>query len=174
MSKTFPPSKLIVENSKGETMPAKTNGGEEYAIICSADGGRTWHEVADGVEVKIDHSPLNDFTRFIAEGYRFNHDKLWKPKKFFHVYTITPISADALLLPTKQPEMNTRSVTPTRIIQRGKATVVWWCDGTKTVVKRYAEDEDPEKALAMALARKVWGRSKTARYVKRIERADAE
>lgn len=62
---------------------------------------------------------------------------------------------------------------PRRVIAHGPATIVWWDDGTKTVVKRHSEEDDPEKALAMALARRVWGRSRTARYVKSIERGDA-
>lgn len=58
---------------------------------------------------------------------------------------------------------------PNRIIRNGGATVVFWGDGTKTVVKCHGEGYDAEKGLAMALARKVWGRSGTMRLVKSIE-----
>lgn len=37
------------------------------------------------------------------------------------------------------------------------ATIVFWGDGTKTVVKAQNEDFDPEKGLAMAISKKVYG-----------------
>ena len=59
--------------------------------------------------------------------------------------------------------------TPKRIVRNGPATIVFWKDGTKTVVKCHDEDYDPEKGLAMALARKLWGRSRTGRFVRMVE-----
>ena len=47
--------------------------------------------------------------------------------------------------------------------------MVFWRDGTKTVVKCHDEDFDAEKGLAMALARKLWGRCQTERFVKMVE-----
>ena len=44
-----------------------------------------------------------------------------------------------------------------RVIFSGKATVVFWADGTKTVVKAYAEEIDHEKGLAMAITKKAMG-----------------
>lgn len=61
------------------------------------------------------------------------------------------------------------SCRPKRIIRNGPATIVFWHDGTKTVVKCHDEDYDPEKGLAMALARKLWGRSRTGRFVRMVE-----
>lgn len=37
------------------------------------------------------------------------------------------------------------------------ATIVFWKDGTKTVVKCQNEEYDPEKGIAMAIAKKVYG-----------------
>lgn len=59
--------------------------------------------------------------------------------------------------------------TPLRVIRNGPATIVFWKDGTKTVVKCHDEDYDPEKGLAMALCRKLWGRCQTERFVKMVE-----
>lgn len=59
--------------------------------------------------------------------------------------------------------------TPKRIVRNGPALVVFWRDGTKTVVKCHDEDFDPEKGLAMALCRKLWGRCQTERFVKMVE-----
>lgn len=44
-----------------------------------------------------------------------------------------------------------------RVIFHDPATIVFWADGTKTVVKAYREPFDPEKGLAMAIAKKVLG-----------------
>ena len=59
--------------------------------------------------------------------------------------------------------------TPERIVRNGPATIVFWKDGTKTVVKCHDEDYDAEKGLAMALCRKLWGRCGTERFVRMVE-----
>lgn len=41
------------------------------------------------------------------------------------------------------------------VIFNNPATIVFWADGTKTVVKCENEDYDPEKGLAMAIVKKV-------------------
>lgn len=43
------------------------------------------------------------------------------------------------------------------VIFNPPATIVMWADGTKTVVKAINEDYDPEKGLAMAIAKKALG-----------------
>lgn len=48
-----------------------------------------------------------------------------------------------------------------RVIFNNPATVVYWADGTKTVVKCGKNDTfDPEKGLAMAIAKRVLGNNK--------------
>lgn len=44
-----------------------------------------------------------------------------------------------------------------KVIFNAPATIVFWEDGTKTVVKADGEDYDPEKGLAMAIAKKSYG-----------------
>ena len=66
------------------------------------------------------------------------------------------------------------SVEPKRIVRNGIALIVFWDDGTKTVVKCHDEDFDPEKGLAMALARKVWGRCGTVNLLKTIEEQEGK
>lgn len=63
--------------------------------------------------------------------------------------------------------------TPLRVIRNGPATIVFWKDGTKTVVKCHDEDYDAEKGLAMALCRKLWGRCQTERFVRMVEEQEA-
>ena len=43
------------------------------------------------------------------------------------------------------------------VIYNDPATIVFWKDGTKTVVKADDEEYDPEKGLAMAFCKKVFG-----------------
>lgn len=43
------------------------------------------------------------------------------------------------------------------VIFNDPATIVFWSDGTKTVVKAENETFDPEKGLAMAIAKKFFG-----------------
>ena len=44
-----------------------------------------------------------------------------------------------------------------KVIFNDPATIVFWGDGTKTVVKAVNETFDPEKGLAMAIAKKHFG-----------------
>lgn len=44
-----------------------------------------------------------------------------------------------------------------KVIFNNPATIVFWADGTKTVVKAENEDFDPEKGLAMAIVKKAFG-----------------
>lgn len=52
-----------------------------------------------------------------------------------------------------------KKVTIENVIFNNPATIVFWSDGTKTVVKRQKGDKkfDPEKGLAMAICKKVMG-----------------
>jgi hypothetical protein len=43
------------------------------------------------------------------------------------------------------------------VIFNDPATIVFWSDGTKTVVKAHNEEFDPEKGLAMAICKKILG-----------------
>lgn len=55
-------------------------------------------------------------------------------------------------------EPATKTPTITNVIYSPPATVVFWSDGSKTVVKRGENDEfDPEKGLAMAISKKMLG-----------------
>ena len=61
------------------------------------------------------------------------------------------------------------------VIFSNPATIVFWEDGTKTVVKCQDEEFDPEKGLAMAISRKALGNEREyydhfKRYIGRYER----
>lgn len=58
---------------------------------------------------------------------------------------------------------------PRRILKSGNATIVFWADGTKTVVKRSeGEPDDPYAAFGAALCKKLYGSNSAAK--KLIER----
>ena len=44
-----------------------------------------------------------------------------------------------------------------KVIFNNPVTIVLWSDGSKTVVKSYLDDYDPEKGLAMAISKKALG-----------------
>ena len=50
-----------------------------------------------------------------------------------------------------------RNMSITKVIFNDPATIVFWADGTKTVVQAYNEPFDKEKGLAMAIAKKALG-----------------
>lgn len=56
-----------------------------------------------------------------------------------------------------------------RIIANGPAVIVFWKNGDKTVVKCHGEDFDIEKGVAMALAKRVWGRANTLKILNMVE-----
>ena len=53
--------------------------------------------------------------------------------------------------------INTYSPDIENVIFNDPATIVFWSDGTKTVVKATDEGFDPEKGLAMAISKKALG-----------------
>lgn len=60
----------------------------------------------------------------------------------------------------KKEETNMTAASIKNVIFNPPATIVFWTDGSKTVVKCNAKDEfDPEKGLAMAIAKRCAGNS---------------
>ena len=54
-------------------------------------------------------------------------------------------------------EVNSSRMMIKKAIFNNPATIVFWSDGSKTVVKSHLDDYDPEKGLAMAIAKKALG-----------------
>ena len=80
---------------------------------------------------------------------------------------------DADIYTAIQKAMTNLSVTGTfmpaieNVMFKDPATIVFWADGTKTVVKALYEKFDPEKGLAMAIAKKALGNG--GNYFNRIK-----
>ena len=61
----------------------------------------------------------------------------------------------------KQLKLNIR-----KVIFNNPATIVFWLDGTKTIVKKADDDPwDPEKGLAMAIIKKYFGTNKEIKKI---------
>lgn len=58
-----------------------------------------------------------------------------------------------------------------KIIYNNPATIVWFADGEKVVVKAYNEEFDKEKGVAMAIARKLYSRSE---FIKLVESGETQ
>lgn len=70
--------------------------------------------------------------------------------------TITYLDKNALAKHLREVLNCTKSPIE-KVIFNDPATIVFWADGTKTVVKAHDEIYDPEKGLAMAIAKKHLG-----------------
>lgn len=58
---------------------------------------------------------------------------------------------------------------PTRIVFNGPATIAFWPDGTKTVVKCQDDEPfDPEKGVALAMLKKYFGGSRYNDVLKKL------
>lgn len=81
------------------------------------------------------------------------------------------ICSETIFAQTSLPKIN-------RVIFNGPATIVFWADGDKTIVKCTEEDfYDPEKGLAMAICKKALGedfRKTFKKFVKEKEEPMSE
>ena len=77
-------------------------------------------------------------------------------------YQHRSITVDAYMIEQCKPKIE-------KVIFNDPATIVYWSDGTKTVVKRQGDDlPDSEKGLAMAICKKVLGNK--GNYYKEIKK----
>lgn len=91
---------------------------------------------------------LSHLFMHINHGYVDTDIASWYP---IHQYCVNDVNCINEIYSRRKHEI-------TKVIFNGPATVVYWGDGTKTVVKCSKDDEfDPEKGLAMAIAKKFFG-----------------
>lgn len=74
--------------------------------------------------------------------------------------TLKAFTEAAMDLATKYCNLNQIK----KVIFNCPATIVYWVDGTKTIVKCDGEEFDPEKGLAMAIAKKFLGNNQGYYY----------
>ena len=116
--------------------------------------------------------PRSSTSIFDCSSFRFEADWPWdtleacnrnhNPSPFVEIGELTSVWVkDALR----------EKYTPTRILRHGPATIVFWQDGTKTIVKRCLDDaiDSPYTAFTAALAIKIFGsNSKLKKMVKTL------
>lgn len=91
---------------------------------------------------------LSHLFRYINHGYVDTDVASWYP---IHQYCMNDVNCINEIYSRRKHEIK-------KVIFNGPATVVYWGDGTKTVVKCSKDDEfDPEKGLAMAIVKKFFG-----------------
>lgn len=84
----------------------------------------------------------------------------------------TSLTDNCLWIANYMPEQPSTKLKPEKIIFQNKyATIVYWNDGTKTVVKKSEGDEFiPEVGFAMALVKKMYeNRSEVLRWIENAE-----
>lgn len=93
-------------------------------------------------------SALSHLFRYINRGYVDTDILSWYP---IHQYCMNDVNCINEIYSRREREIK-------KVIFNEPATIVFWADGTKTVVKCSKDDEfDPEKGLAMAIAKKFFG-----------------
>ena len=99
--------------------------------------------------MRNDNSYVNTYTKAIAD-YFSRKDNLTTEDRATAKCLINSVYGAA--------SMNNTSVFLIRVIYNDPATIAFWSDGTKTVVKAQPGDIfDPEKGLAMVIVKKVCG-----------------
>ena len=97
----------------------------------------------------------------ITTGYRYINTETVKDEKNMRKEDLTRIYVDAYtsarIVDRDQMRNLAREGFIKNVIYNDPATIVFWSDGTKTVVKAEDEPFDPEKGLAMAIAKKHFG-----------------
>ena len=101
------------------------------------------------------------FYDFIEEMYdnRDSRDEDFKKKlDIFNEYVISNINSTKELFKNRMNGFKNYLPKIERVIFNDPATIVFWSDGNKTVVKcRENDTYDPEKGLAMAISKKAIG-----------------
>ena len=101
--------------------------------------------------MRNDSSYVNAYTKAIAD-YFSRKDNLTTEDRATAKCLINSIYGAASM------SMNNKSVFLKKVIYNDPATIAFWSDGTKTVVKAQPGDIfDPEKGLAMVIAKKACG-----------------
>lgn len=117
----------------------------------------------------IEHINANDIAKELETKLNRSGDKVYNPMlryrdkmhdpmflrngktEYQYAYYRNILNSMYVANPYYRPEIE-------NVIFNDPATIVFWTDGTKTVVKCQEDDEfDPEKGLTMAIAKKVYG-----------------
>lgn len=153
--------------------------GEENQIIGGLDGTLyayderedAWTPVAEPgkiSELHFEHNPLEDplpvrEVNLSELGVSFTVSTKNLPQSWQDLFDLIEYGG----------KLNVNRLIPDRIIRKGRATIVLWPDGTKTVVK-LAEGDEPSDyaAFTAALAKKVYGSNSQIKAILRDKLED--
>lgn len=116
------------------------------------------HDI-DGKIINIEYIGDDTFVTF-----RFDKDRYYSAVRRYRIndkfalQRVESILISDLLYDLKVKKTNNMKIK--NVIFQDPATIVFWEDGTKTVVRAEGEDYDPEKGLAMAISRKALGNNR--------------
>lgn len=156
----------LIRELTGENYYAKIKRGEQTMLRQLKDGEiyvLDTNEIFDTVTIRTRFykngdsticipsevfSALSHLFRYINRGYVDTDILSWYP---IHQYCMNDVNCINEIYSRREREIK-------KVIFNEPATIVFWGDGTKTVVKCSKDDEfDPEKGLAMAIAKKFFG-----------------
>ena len=142
----------------------------EGVLFNKVTGKTKWFRFDLGKMNNVDEA-LNDIERYLRD-YGFDEE----PRNPFmyndHPYNVKPKYVSYKEMSKDKPDRNYKKLANkltgellelknlfiTNVIFNDPATIVFWSDGTKTVVKTRGNDKfDPEKGLAMAICKKHMG-----------------
>ena len=113
----------------------------------------------------VQHSKIEG-QRFIVEAFDYKNllvgirRLLPNDKLDIRIWWVDPEDIFVIKKGHKKEEtygFNSSRINIKNVIFNDPATIVIWSDGSKTVVKAHLDDYDPEKGLAMAIAKKALG-----------------
>ena len=164
----------------------KFNNGDRVIVISTRDGSKMSYDgkhvnchgtvkrvYKENLAVELDGKS----NKYSTSGYFYFKDRELKKEDFIYQYLIEPIEPvigklidtkitdkglsfkfqkNAQLSFSKEPKLYINTDIE-NVIFNDPATIVFWKDGTKTVVKCENETYDPEKGLAMAIAKRTLG-----------------
>lgn len=100
---------------------------------------------------------LKELDQLMEMKTRWTIDRPLNPLYGITQYIDKDVKITSDVLKRMEAEMEKEMREPKKVIFNDPATIVFWHDGTKTVVKAIDEPFDPEKGLAMAIAKKYLG-----------------
>lgn len=100
----------------------------------------------------FDYNSLHVGIRRIYDNGNIESKILWADPEY-----VIPTTLDEAHNYRMHDAVNSSRMAIKKVIFNNPATIVFWSDGSKTVVKSHLDDYDPEKGLAMAIAKKAFG-----------------
>ena len=109
-------------------------------------------ELIELKEKKMDYITNNKYNDYLdAISYAMRKDGLRAESIITDEWSFRYIPALETSIPIMLPDFISK------VVFNDPATIVFWADGTKTVVKAVDEPFDKEKGLAMAICKKIFG-----------------